>query len=26
LIGGMVKQLNDEDFEKAMRTTLDFWD
>ena len=26
LIGGMVKQLSDEDFEKAMRTTLDFWD
>jgi len=26
LMGGMVKQLSDEDLEKAMRTTLDFWD
>ncbi len=26
LIGGLHKQLSDEDFEKAMRTTLDFWD
>lgn len=26
LIGGLHKQMSDEDFEKAMRTTLDFWD
>jgi NAD(P)-dependent dehydrogenase (short-subunit alcohol dehydrogenase family) len=26
LIGGLHKQASDEDFEKAMRTTLDFWD
>ena len=26
LIGGLAKQMSDEDFEKAMRTTLDFWD
>ena len=26
LIGGLHKQSSDEDFEKAMRTTLDFWD
>ena len=25
-IGGLAKQLSDEDFEKAMRTVLDFWD
>ncbi len=26
LIGGLHKQMSDDDFEKAMRTTLDFWD
>ena len=26
LIGGLHKQMSDEDFEKAMRTTLDVWD
>ena len=26
LIGGLYKQMSDEDFEKAMRTALDFWD
>jgi NAD(P)-dependent dehydrogenase (short-subunit alcohol dehydrogenase family) len=26
LIGSLHKQMSDEDFEKAMRTTLDFWD
>ncbi len=26
LIGGIHKQMSDEDFEKAMRTTLDVWD
>lgn len=26
MIGGLYKQASDEDFEKAMRTTLDFWD
>jgi NAD(P)-dependent dehydrogenase (short-subunit alcohol dehydrogenase family) len=26
LIGGLHKQMSDEDFEKAMRTTLDFWE
>ena len=26
LIGGLSKQMSDEDFEKAMRTTLDIWD
>jgi len=26
LIGGLHKSMSDEDFEKAMRTTLDFWD
>jgi len=26
LIGGFHKQMSDEDFEKAMRTALDFWD
>jgi NAD(P)-dependent dehydrogenase (short-subunit alcohol dehydrogenase family) len=26
LIGGLHKQMSDEDFENAMRTTLDFWD
>jgi NAD(P)-dependent dehydrogenase (short-subunit alcohol dehydrogenase family) len=26
MIGGLQKQMSDEDFEKAMRTTLDFWD
>jgi NAD(P)-dependent dehydrogenase (short-subunit alcohol dehydrogenase family) len=26
LIGGLHKQMSDEDFEKAMRTALDFWD
>ncbi len=26
LLGGLHKQMSDEDFEKAMRTTLDFWD
>ena len=26
LIGGFHKQMSDEDFEKAMRTVLDFWD
>jgi NAD(P)-dependent dehydrogenase (short-subunit alcohol dehydrogenase family) len=26
MIGGLAKQLSDEDFEKAIRTTLDFWD
>jgi NAD(P)-dependent dehydrogenase (short-subunit alcohol dehydrogenase family) len=25
-IGGLAKQMSDEDFEKAMRTVLDFWD
>jgi NAD(P)-dependent dehydrogenase (short-subunit alcohol dehydrogenase family) len=25
-IGGFAKQMSDEDFEKAMRTALDFWD
>ncbi len=25
-IGGLHKQMSDEDFEKAMRTVLDFWD
>jgi len=25
-IGGLHKQMSDEDFEKAMRTALDFWD
>src|SRR5262249_5390125 len=25
-IGGFAKQMSDEDFEKAMRTVLDFWD
>ena len=26
MIGGLHKQMSDEDFEKAMRTTLDIWD
>ena len=26
MIGGLQKQMSDEDFEKAMRTALDFWD
>lgn len=26
LIGGLYKQMSDEDFERAMRTTLDFWE
>ena len=26
LLGGLHKQMSDEDFEKAMRTTLDVWD
>jgi NAD(P)-dependent dehydrogenase (short-subunit alcohol dehydrogenase family) len=26
LIGGLHKQMSDEDFEKAMRTALDFWE
>ena len=26
LIGGLHKQMSDDDFEKAMRTTLDFWE
>ena len=26
LIGGLHKQMSDDDFEKAMRTTLDIWD
>jgi len=26
LIGGLHKQMSDEDFERAMRTTLDFWE
>lgn len=26
LVGGLHKQLSDDDFEKAMRTTLDFWE
>jgi len=26
MIGGLAKQMSDEDFEKAMRTTLDIWD
>ncbi len=26
MIGGLHKQMSDEDFEKAMRTALDFWD
>jgi NAD(P)-dependent dehydrogenase (short-subunit alcohol dehydrogenase family) len=26
LIGGLHKAMSDDDFEKAMRTTLDFWD
>ena len=26
MIGGLHKQMSDEDFEQAMRTTLDFWD
>ena len=26
LIGGLHKQMFDEDFEKAMRITLDFWE
>jgi NAD(P)-dependent dehydrogenase (short-subunit alcohol dehydrogenase family) len=26
LIAGLHKQMSDEDFEKAMRTTLDYWD
>ncbi len=25
-IGGLAKTMSDEDFEKAMRTVLDFWD
>jgi NAD(P)-dependent dehydrogenase (short-subunit alcohol dehydrogenase family) len=26
MLGGLLKQLPDEDFERTMRTTLDFWD
>ncbi len=26
LIAGLAKRMSDEEFEKAMRTTLDIWD